>query len=101
MKKLYMHFWQGIFTKGDGGHHGLCSQQNENFESLTNYVTNSVEPEPEGSSPYSQQIAKVPILSQLDTLYTRPASLPIIHSDLILPSTSWSSKLSISFWLSH
>jgi hypothetical protein len=30
-----------------------------------------------------------PILSQLDPLYTTPASLPEIHSDPILPSTPW------------
>jgi hypothetical protein len=41
-----------------------------------------------------------PILSQLDPLYTLPAKLPKIHSDCILPSTPWSSKRSLSFWLS-
>jgi hypothetical protein len=43
----------------------------------------------------------VPILSQLDPIYTPPANLPKIHSDPILPSTPWSSKWSLSFWLSH
>jgi hypothetical protein len=41
-----------------------------------------------------------PILSQLDPLYTPPANLPKIHSDLIL-SMPWSSKWSPSFWLPH
>jgi hypothetical protein len=43
----------------------------------------------------------VPILSQLDPLYTPPADLPKIHSDPILTSTPWSFKLSLSFWPSH
>jgi hypothetical protein len=43
----------------------------------------------------------VPILSQLDTLYTPPANLSKIHSDPILPSTTWSFKWSLSLWLSH
>jgi hypothetical protein len=29
------------------------------------------------------------------------ANLPKIHSDPILPSMPWSSKLSLFFWLSH
>jgi hypothetical protein len=33
----------------------------------------------------------VPILSQLDPIYTPSANLPKIHSDPILPSTPWSS----------
>jgi hypothetical protein len=43
----------------------------------------------------------VPILSQLDPLYTPPAILPKIHSDPILSYTPWSCKWSLSFWLSH
>jgi hypothetical protein len=50
---------------------------------IRSYLTNSVEPEPEGSSPYSQE----PILSQLNPIYTPPASLPKIYSDPILLST--------------
>jgi hypothetical protein len=42
----------------------------------------------------------VPILSLLDPMYS-PANLPKIHSDPILPSTPWSSKWSLYFWLSH
>jgi hypothetical protein len=43
----------------------------------------------------------VPILNQLDLLYTPPANLLKIHSDPILPSMPWSSKWSLSFWLSR
>jgi hypothetical protein len=43
----------------------------------------------------------IPILSQLDPIYTSPANLPKIHSDPIIPSTSWPSKWSLSFWFSH
>jgi hypothetical protein len=68
---------------------------NRNINSLLR--PNSVAPEPEGSSPYSHQPATGP--------YPEPTEptpyLPKIHSDLILPSTPWSSEWSISFWLSH
>jgi hypothetical protein len=43
----------------------------------------------------------VPVLSQLDPIYTPPANLLKIHSDPILSSTPWSSKWSLSFWISH
>jgi hypothetical protein len=43
----------------------------------------------------------VTILSQLDPIYTPPVNLPMIQSDPILQSTPWSSKWSLSFWLSH
>jgi hypothetical protein len=43
----------------------------------------------------------VPILSQLNPLYTPAASLLKIHSDPIVPSTTWSSKWSLFFWLFH
>jgi hypothetical protein len=43
----------------------------------------------------------VPILSQLDPLFTPPTNLPKIHSDPILPSTPRSSKWYFPFWLSH
>jgi hypothetical protein len=43
----------------------------------------------------------VPILSQIDTLYTPTVNLPKIHSDLIIISVPWSPKWSLSFWLSH
>jgi hypothetical protein len=42
----------------------------------------------------------VPILSQLKPLHP-PANLLDIHSDLVLPSTTSSSKWSLSFRLSH
>jgi hypothetical protein len=61
-------------------------------------LTNSVAPEPTGSSPYSQGPAIGP---QLDPLYNPPASLPKSYSDPILPSMPWSSKWSLSFWCSH
>jgi hypothetical protein len=43
----------------------------------------------------------VPILSQLNPVHTLQASLPKIHSDAILPPTTWSSEWSLSFGLSH
>jgi hypothetical protein len=43
----------------------------------------------------------VPNLSQLDPLYTPPAYLPKSHSEPILPSASWFSNWSLSFWLSY
>jgi hypothetical protein len=67
----------------------------------TTNLPNSVAPESEGSSPYSQEPAPVPIMSQLDPLYTPPANLHKIHSDPILSSTPWSFKWPLSFWLSH
>jgi hypothetical protein len=59
---------------------------------LTNFV---VDNRIQKSSP------PVPILSPLDPPYTPPANLHKIHSDPILPSMPWSSKWSLSFWLSH
>jgi hypothetical protein len=43
----------------------------------------------------------VPNLSQLDPIYTPPASLPKIHYESISPSTPWSPKRSPSLSLSH
>jgi hypothetical protein len=43
----------------------------------------------------------VPILSQMDPIYTPIANLPKIYSDPIFPSTPWSSKWPLSFRLSH
>jgi hypothetical protein len=37
----------------------------------------------------------------MDPIYTPTAYLPKIHSDPILPSTPWSFKWSLSFWLSY
>jgi hypothetical protein len=58
-------------------------------------------PEPEGSSPYSQGPATGPCSEPTGSNLHSPANLPKIHSDTILPSTPWSSKWSLSFWLSH
>jgi hypothetical protein len=53
----------------------------------TEWITNSVAPEPEGSSPYSQEPATGPYPELLDHIYTPPTNLPKIHSVPILPST--------------
>jgi hypothetical protein len=64
--------------------------------------TNSVSPEPEGSSPYSQEPATGPYAEPArPTLHPLPANLPKIHSDDILPSTPRSSEWSFSSGLSH
>jgi hypothetical protein len=56
-------------------------------------LTNSVALELKGSSPRSQQtLPPFPNLSQLNPRHTRPANLPKIHSDPILPSTPRSSE---------
>jgi hypothetical protein len=60
-----------------------------------------VAPEPEGSSPYSQQPATGPCPEPAASNLHSAANLPKIHYDPILPSTSWSSRWSLSFWLSH
>jgi hypothetical protein len=64
-------------------------------------LTNSVAPEPEGSSPHSQQPATGPYPEPTVSNLHSAASLPKIHSDPILTSTPWSSRWSLSFWLSH
>jgi hypothetical protein len=58
-------------------------------------------PEPAGSSPYPQESTTGPYPEPLDPLYTPPAIVSKIHSDSILLSVPWSSKWSLSFWLSH
>jgi hypothetical protein len=63
--------------------------------------TNSVAPEPGCSSPPSQELATVAVLSQLNPLHTPLARLPKIYSDHILPSTPQSSVWSLSFGLCH
>jgi hypothetical protein len=64
--------------------------------------TNSVALEPERSSPHSQQPATGP-LSWANWIHSTPRQPidPMIHSDLILLSTSRSSEWSLSFGHSH
>jgi hypothetical protein len=64
-------------------------------------LTNPVAPEPEGSSPHSQQPANGPCPEPGESTPLPTANLPNVHFDPILPSTPWSSKWSFSFWLSH
>jgi hypothetical protein len=52
-------------------------------------------------SRYNYSSPPVPTLSESNPIHTSPASLPKIHSDPILPYTSWSSEWSLSFGLSH
>jgi hypothetical protein len=71
---------------------------------VTNWLTKYVTPwlqNPQVHHHVHKSPPPVPILSQLDPLSTSPAILPKIHSDPILPSTSWSSTWSPSLWLSH
>jgi hypothetical protein len=61
------------------------------WKSLTSPLTNSVAPEPEDSSPHSQQPANGPYPEPGEsTPPPPPASLPKVHFDPILPSTPWS-----------
>jgi hypothetical protein len=64
-------------------------------------LTNSVEQEPEGSSPHSQQPATGPCPELAESNAHPEANLSKMHSDPILPSTPWSSEWSLSFGLSH
>jgi hypothetical protein len=63
-------------------------------------LTNSVALNPMVHHRIHKSPPPVPILSQLDPIYTR-ANIPKIHSDPILSSAPWSSKRSLSFWFSH
>jgi hypothetical protein len=61
-----------------------------------------VAPEPEGSSPHSQQPANGPYPEPgKSTPPPPPAIRPKVHFDPILPSTPWSSNWSLSLELSH
>jgi hypothetical protein len=60
-----------------------------------------VAPEPEGSSPRSQQLVTYPYLEPVESNLYRPPNIPKIHYDPVVPSTSWSSEWSLSFGLSH
>jgi hypothetical protein len=64
-------------------------------------TTNSVAPEPAGSSPYLQEPATGPYPEPTGSIRHTPPSLPQIHSDPILPPTSPSSEGSLSLGLSH
>jgi hypothetical protein len=55
-------------------------------------LTNSVAPEPEGSSPHTQQPANDPYPEPGESTPHPPTNLPKVHFDPILPSTHWSSK---------
>jgi hypothetical protein len=65
------------------------------------YLTNSVAPDPEGSSPHSQQPANGPYSEPGESTPYPLAYLPKVRFDLILPPTPWSSKWSLSFGFSH
>jgi hypothetical protein len=43
----------------------------------------------------------VPILSHINPIHTTSSYLSKIHFNTVHPPTSWSSKWSLSFWLSH
>jgi hypothetical protein len=43
----------------------------------------------------------VPILSQINPIYTIPSYLSKIHFNIVYTPTSWSSHWSLSCWLSH
>jgi hypothetical protein len=60
-------------------------------------LTNSMAPEPEGSSPHSQQPASDPYPEPAEsTPHPPPPNLPKVHFDPILPSAPWSFKWSFS-----
>jgi hypothetical protein len=65
-------------------------------------LTNSMAPEPEGSSPHSQQPPNGPYPEPGEsTPHRHPTNSPKVHSDPILPSTPWPFKWYLSFGLSH
>jgi hypothetical protein len=82
------------------GTHKVLNLMLANYLLVIITITNSVVPEPEGSSPHSQQPQPAPILSHLNPFHP-PANLTKIHSDPISPSTPRSSEWSVSFGLSH
>jgi hypothetical protein len=57
-------------------------------------LTNSVAPEPEGSSPHSQQPPNGPYPEPGESTPHPPTDLPKVHFEPILPSTPWSFKWS-------
>jgi hypothetical protein len=64
-------------------------------------ITKFLTSEPEDSSPYSQETTTSPYPELTGSTLHPLANLPKIHSNIILLSTSWSYKWSLSFWLSH
>jgi hypothetical protein len=60
-------------------------------------LTNFVAPEPEGSSPHSQQPANDPYPEPGESTPQPPNNPPKAHFDPILPSTPRSSEWSLSF----
>jgi hypothetical protein len=64
-------------------------------------LTKSVAPEPESSSPHSQQPTTSPYPESGESTPHPPTNLPKIHSCPILPSTPWPFKWSLSFGLSR
>jgi hypothetical protein len=60
-------------------------------------ITNSVAPEPEGSSPHSQQPANGPYPELAESSLHPTTSLSNVHFDPILPYMPWSFKWSFSF----
>jgi hypothetical protein len=57
--------------------------------------------EPEGSSPCSQQPSTGSYPEPVRSIHTIPSYLSKIDFNIVHPPTSWSSKWSLSFWLSH
>jgi hypothetical protein len=61
------------------------------------HLTNSIVPEPEGSSLHSQQPSTGPYHEPTESTPYPQANFPKIHYDPILTSMLWSSKWSLSF----
>jgi hypothetical protein len=88
--------------KPHGNYTSDLLQQSITFDFLYVFrMINSVAPEPEGSSPHSQQPAKGPYPEPGEPTPTPPNNLPKIYFHPIFPSTPWSSNWPFSFRLSH
>jgi hypothetical protein len=64
-------------------------------------LTNSMVPEPKGSSPHSQEPTIDPYPEPGESTSHPPTNLPKVHFDPILPSTPWTFKWYFSFGISH